>query len=119
MKSLLDPENTVIPRLECPSLHPTRYKYLNARNDPNKGTRLNYSFALNLQQSFEALPRLLGSMVGSHCNDGTNELLDSLQPNMERQELRCFLQQSSINPVVGGWQGFGTQPWTLHSMMCE
>ncbi|KAI0129711.1 alpha-1,3-mannosyltransferase CMT1 [Xylariales sp. AK1849] len=114
--AILDPEDTSLPRLACPTPDLTRYDYLAAGIDGHNG-RLKYFFALDLRQTVKVLPRLIGSIleavrflgpavcalsvVEGNSDDGTFEVLDSLRSEMEEMGLTYFLQSSDIDPKTG------------------
>ncbi|KAI1846406.1 hypothetical protein JX266_007611 [Neoarthrinium moseri] len=115
--SILDSQHTVIPRLECPTLHVTRYEYLQTSNDSTRPRNLKYFFALDLRQSLKVLPRLLGSIVEAvrflgpascalsivegNSDDGTFEVLDLLQPELEKLGLKYIFRHTDVDSKEG------------------
>ncbi|KAI0175130.1 cryptococcal mannosyltransferase 1-domain-containing protein [Pestalotiopsis sp. NC0098] len=118
--AIMDPADTVIPRLECPQTltHSTRYEHLKAGSNDDKAGELKYFFALDLRNSFPVLPRLLGSVVEaiqflgpsacalsvveSASDDATPDILQALRPELEELGLRKFFTYSSrISPETG------------------
>ncbi|KAK5662629.1 hypothetical protein OQA88_8543 [Cercophora sp. LCS_1] len=95
VRSILDPGDTHLPRLECPRPDLSRYNYLKAAPSPYQ-TR--YFFALNLRECLPLLPRLLGSVleairflgpencalsiVEGNSFDGTPDVLAALQEQL-------------------------------------
>lgn len=115
--AIMDPTDTAISRLKCPLPHPVRYGHLRTRAKASNGAKIKYFFALDLRESFKALPRLLGSIVEAatflgpsncaisivegHSRDGTLGLLEALKPELEKLGLQYFLQSSIIDPKDG------------------
>lgn len=78
---------------------------------------IKYFFALDLTQVVELLPRLLGSIVETirflgpeicalsivegNSNDGTNEVLEAIRPEIEALGTEYFFQSSDVNPKDG------------------
>lgn len=107
------------PRLDCPAPNHERYKYL--RSGPSKTrsstVQLKYFFALNLHQCVNKLPQLLGSVVEAirllgpeqcalsivegRSDDGTYEVLDSLQKEIEGIGAKYFFNSSDLDPTAG------------------
>jgi len=114
LKSILDAESTVLPRLECPVPDMTRYEVLIRTNSPMMTTTTTFFFALNLRQSLPILPRLLGtvlatirflgpsncalSIVEGNSDDGTPEILSALIPALTTLGLQYHLVSSPIDP---------------------
>ncbi|MDF2435291.1 MAG: alpha,3-mannosyltransferase, partial [Mucilaginibacter sp.] len=114
VKSILDPDDTSLPRLNCPQPDTSRYDYLKPTGPV--GSQVQYFFALNLKECLPLLPRLLGSIVAAirylgpeHCAlsivegnspDGTAEVLSALQPEMDRLlgGRAYFVLSNAINP---------------------
>ncbi|KAI2777818.1 cryptococcal mannosyltransferase 1-domain-containing protein [Daldinia loculata] len=111
----IDPTDTTFPRLECPSPNLTRYEYLKALSEDHGPRELKYYFfALDLRQSINIVPRLLGSItetikflgptacalriVEGNSNDGTHEVLYSLQPKLKDLDIVYYVQSSEIDP---------------------
>ncbi|KAF0315476.1 alpha-1,3-mannosyltransferase CMT1 [Colletotrichum asianum] len=114
IKSILDPDDTSLPRLECPRIDSQRYGYLN----PNlKYQKLKFFFALNFRQKVHLLPRLMGSIteairflgpencalsiVEGNSDDGTYEVLKTLQSHMENIGIEYHFQHSDLDPGAG------------------
>jgi alpha-1,3-mannosyltransferase len=116
----MNPEDTTFDRLQCSSPNEKRYMLLRSnarmvRRDLSK--RPNYFFALDLHQSAENAPRLLGSIVETmrflgpelcvlsimdgHSDDGTYEILDLLREEMKDLGAQYFFKSSSFNPEQG------------------
>lgn len=112
--SILDPANTSIDRMACPSINATRYAHLKASRWERKHK---YFFALNLRKCVDLLPRLLGSVLEAiaflgpqHCavsivegnsDDGTLEVLELLTTEFDRLGITYYLQSSTLNPADG------------------
>ena len=117
VQSILDSNDTVLPRLQCPTFNSSRYAYLKSAPRKKGSLDVRYFFALNLRQSEHLLPRLLGSIVEaarflgiSSCalsivegnsDDATPRILTALQPELKRMGLRYFLNLTDINPKIG------------------
>ncbi|KAI1654917.1 alpha-1,3-mannosyltransferase CMT1 [Daldinia decipiens] len=117
IEAILDPTDTTFPRLECPSPNLIRYEYLKVVAEDNGLLELKYFFALDLRQSINVLPRLLGSIIESikflgptacalsivegNSDDGTKEVLYSLQPKLKDLGIAYYVQSSNINPKAG------------------
>ncbi|KAL1969990.1 hypothetical protein VTN77DRAFT_6395 [Rasamsonia byssochlamydoides] len=110
-------------QLACPAPAGARYDHL--RNTPtNRGparfraNKIHYLFALNLHQSAEVMPRLLGSIVQAmeylgpeRCalsvvegpsEDGTHEILARFQTEIELMGSHFYLNTSSLDPKAPG-----------------
>lgn len=120
IKAIFDPADLTFPRLECPlplsSLD--RYAYLKAPpRAPAVTTKPKYFFTLDLWNTVELLPRLLGSIVEAvrflgpeNCvlsvvegrsNDGTFEILKEISKDFEKMGLRYILSTNEVNPKSG------------------
>ena len=115
IKAIMDPEDTVFPRLECPIPNHGRYHYLKADYE-DMTSRPKYFFALDLHQRASLLPRLFGSIVESmrflgphNCalsvvegrsDDGTFEILSSLRDELECMGARYYFSSSDIDPIA-------------------
>ncbi|KAF9882403.1 alpha-1, 3-mannosyltransferase CMT1 [Colletotrichum karsti] len=114
IKSILDPDDKSLPRLDCPRLDSQRYEYLN----PNLSyQKRRFFFALNIRQKVELLPRLMGSIIEAirflgvencalsvvegNSNDGTYEVFKSLGPEMKRLGIDYHFQRSDLDPGAG------------------
>ncbi len=114
LTSILDPNSTVLPRLECPVPDLARYEPLIPSDSPTTA----FFFALNLRQSLPILPRLLGtlletirflgpsncaiSIVEGNSADGTPEILSSLIPALTALGVPYHLVVSNpIDPSQG------------------
>ncbi|KAH9907403.1 glycosyltransferase family 69 protein [Xylariomycetidae sp. FL2044] len=116
VKSILDPSDTRLPRLQCPELKGSRYDYLKSTSSASPAAR--YFFALNLRECLSLLPRLLGSLVEAirflgpencavsivegNSADGTEEVLSALLPELEKLLPRGrvrFVLGSPVNPL--------------------
>ncbi|KAK8055994.1 alpha-1-3-mannosyltransferase CMT1 [Apiospora rasikravindrae] len=119
--SILDPKDRHLPRLQCPSPDPRRYKHL--KNRRTRKPPVQYHFALNLRQCLKLLPQLLGSVVEAirflgpeqcalsiiegNSEDGTPEVLAVLQRELEKlmgDRVRIVLGDN-IDPVSLGSPG--------------
>ncbi|KAK8050196.1 cryptococcal mannosyltransferase 1-domain-containing protein [Apiospora phragmitis] len=116
VKSILNSNDTSLPRLQCPPFNSSRYAYLKTATGKKDGQDVRYFFALDLRQSEHLLARLLGSIVEaahflgmSSCalsivegnsDDATPRILAALQPELRRVGLRYFLNLTDINPKV-------------------
>jgi alpha-1,3-mannosyltransferase len=119
VKAIMTPEDKSFPRLNCPAPKEERYTYLrtSALEASVTATKPRYFFALDLYESANKLPRLLGSIVEAikflgpvNCalsivewrsNDGTYEVLDSLRVQMETIGEKYHLMTSNIDPTAG------------------
>jgi alpha-1,3-mannosyltransferase len=117
--AIMNPSDTTFPRLECPKPNLHRYAYLGSSETSTISTRLpKYFFALDLHQSVQLLPRLIGSMVETirflgpqNCvlsivegrsDDGTYEVLDELRSSMQLLGIRYIFQSSDVHPLAKG-----------------
>lgn len=117
--AIMDPSDSAFSRLECPQPKLERYNYLRDLTESSALDQLpKYVFALDLHQSIDILPRLIGSIVESirflgpqNCvlsivegrsDDGTIEVLDELRSSMELLGIRYQLQSSNLNPTATG-----------------
>ncbi|KAK8088415.1 hypothetical protein PG997_003376, partial [Apiospora hydei] len=114
VKSILNSNDTSLPRLQCPTFNRSRYAYLKTAAREKDSQDVLYFFALNLRQSEHLIARLLGSIVEaahflgiSSCvlsivegnsDDATPRILTALQPELQRIGLRYFLNLTDINP---------------------
>lgn len=114
MPSVLDPSDTSVDRMSCPSINATRYAHLKASRWEGKHE---YFFALNLRQCVDLLPRLLGSVLEainflgpSNCavsivegnsDDGTLQVLELLRTEFDRLGVTYYLRSSTLNPASG------------------
>lgn len=112
--SILDANDTSIDRMFCPPINSTRYSYLKPSRQESKPK---YFFALNLRECVDLLPRLLGSLVEAidflgpeHCavsivegnsDDGTLEVLEVLEPELQRMGAPYYLRSTPLNPKDG------------------
>ncbi|KAI0469686.1 alpha-1,3-mannosyltransferase CMT1 [Xylariaceae sp. FL0804] len=118
LRSILNPEDKTLPRLECPALDQQRYDYLRATGrDGPPPEALQYFFAIDLRQAVAVLPRLLGSVVEAirflgpaacalsiiegHSDDGTREVLAALQPELAALGVAYFVRGSDVDPSTG------------------
>ncbi|CAJ2504743.1 Uu.00g121370.m01.CDS01 [Anthostomella pinea] len=115
--AVLDSADTTLPRLECPAPNTTRYGYLKAVGPDEISVDLRYFFALDLRQSVEVIPRLLGSIVEAirflgpsacglsnvegHSEDGTLEILHALQPELAELGIAYYVRSSALDPATG------------------
>jgi alpha-1,3-mannosyltransferase len=115
--AIMDPSDTTFPRLVCPKPNLERYAYLGS-SESSAAQLPNYYFALDLHQTVQLLPRLLGSIVETmrflgpqNCvlsivegrsDDGTYEVLDGLRSSMELIGIHYIFQTSDINPSGQG-----------------
>jgi alpha-1,3-mannosyltransferase len=120
VKTIMDPADTSLPRLECPPLNHERYNYLKLGGQSSKlpasekGKRT-YFIGLNIRQKVELLPRLVGSIVEAirflgpeHCvvsivegksDDGTFEVLKTLAPEIEELGAKYYFKRSEIDSM--------------------
>lgn len=123
VRAIFDPDDTTFQRLECPV--PTdglpRYEVLRppAESATDSGS-IKYFFALDLKQSIELLPRLLGSIVDAirflgpencvfsivegNSDDGTPEVVEAIRPELEALGTEYFLLTSDVDPFRGEGQ---------------
>jgi len=106
-----------LPRLQCPKLYASRYQYLQASTKSSPNGTIRYFFALDLRQCITLLPRLLGSVVEAirflgpqncalsivegNSDDGTDEVLAALLPDLERLGVTHHFSSTTINPKKG------------------
>lgn len=117
--AILNPSDTIFPRLECPQPNLDRYAYLKHPSEQSGASqRPRFFFALNLHQCVHLLPRLIGSIVETikflgpeNCalsivegrsDDGTFEVLDTLRQSLHTLGVKYFFQTSDIEPLVKG-----------------
>ena len=118
VNSILNKNDRSIPRLECLSLTGSRYDYLRIGTvtNPGRDHRLRYFFALNLHDSIEILPRLLGSIVEAikflgpqacalsvvegRSTDGTYETLYALRSEIEGLGAKFYLGKNEADPLA-------------------
>lgn len=119
IKSILDPDDKSFDRLECPAPATLRYDYLQVdhNNADTVDKQVKYFFALNLRQSIDIIPRLLGSIVEAikflgpqscalsivegHSDDGTLEVLEALHKDLGSLGVEYFLKHSEIDSKEG------------------
>lgn len=113
IEAILDPTETIVPRMYCPPVNATRYGHLKVAKGESQ---LRYFIALDLRQVVDLLPRLLGSVVeairflgphhtalsiveGNSDGDGTREVLTMLQDELDRLGIIYFYRkQDDIDP---------------------
>ncbi|EPE33585.1 alpha-1,3-mannosyltransferase CMT1 [Glarea lozoyensis ATCC 20868] len=116
-KAIFDPGDESFPRLKCPSLTHSRYDYLQDKLGNVASGDQKYYFAINLHDSIQIIPRLLGSVVETmrflgfdRCTlsiiegrsvDGTYEVLKSLAPALGKLGVTYHFNSSDVNPEVG------------------
>ncbi|KAK7749703.1 hypothetical protein SLS53_000282 [Cytospora paraplurivora] len=126
VRAIFDPADTTFQRLECPvpKAGLARYEALKSHSEETTTTAtttelgsIKYFFALDLTQIVELLPRLLGSIVEAirflgpencalsivegNSDDGTNEVLEAIRPEIEALGTEYFFQSSDVNPKDG------------------
>ncbi|KAI1487129.1 alpha-1,3-mannosyltransferase CMT1 [Biscogniauxia mediterranea] len=118
VKAILDPTDTTLPRLECPPPDINRYGYLNVTSsNATWPPALKYFFAIDLRQSIEVIPRLLGSVVEvirllgpptcalsiveGNSDDGTREILHALRGELAALGIAYFVRSSAVDPSTG------------------
>ena len=115
MPSILDPDNRSVSRMQCPPINATRYGYLRPLFITERPCK--YVFVLNLRQTVNLLPRLLGSVIEAirflgpaHCAlsivegnsvDGTLEVLRLLEEPLVELGVPYWLVSSPLNPKKG------------------
>lgn len=115
MPSILDPDNRSVSRMQCPAINATRYGYLRPSGIAERPYK--YIFVLNLRQTVDLLPRLLGSVIEAirflgpaHCAlsivegnsvDGTLEVLRLLEEPLVELGVPYWLVSSPLNPKRG------------------
>lgn len=111
----MDPLDTSLPRMTCPTNLTARYEGLRAHSVDSDKPK--YFFALDIHENAALLPRLMGSIVEAmrflgpmNCvlsivegrsTDATFAILSSLQPEIEALGANYILTQSTIDPSVG------------------
>jgi alpha-1,3-mannosyltransferase len=117
-KAILDPEDVSFPRLECPPVTQGRYDYMRSTlNTTSSSPQRTYFFAINLHDSIEILPRLLGSIIETirflgvtrctlsiiegRSTDGTFEILNSLQEDLKNAGISYHFASRDENPEDG------------------
>jgi alpha-1,3-mannosyltransferase len=117
--AILNPSDSIPPRLECPQPDLDRYAYLgdpSHQSEPSQHPR--FFFALDLHQCVHLLPRLLGSIVEiimflgpgtrvlsiveGRSDDGTFEVLDELRSSLQALGVKYFFQTGDIDPTAQG-----------------
>lgn len=117
VQSILDLNVTTIDRLECPGELVARPRYQVLRQNVTAERGIKYLFAMDLYQSIEIMPRLLGtvvqaakflgpencglSIVEGRSTDGTYNVLHELQSQLSDLGLRYWLQKSDLDPQHG------------------
>ncbi|KFY58785.1 hypothetical protein V496_05950 [Pseudogymnoascus sp. VKM F-4515 (FW-2607)] len=119
IKSIMTPEDSSIPRMECPALEGTRYDYLKAKTEKPffRAVRPKYFFAIDLHQCVSLLPRLISStveamrflgpencalsIVEGRSTDGTFEILKLLRSEIEGMGASYYFNSSDLNPTAG------------------
>ncbi|KAK7950958.1 alpha-1-3-mannosyltransferase CMT1 [Apiospora aurea] len=106
VKSILNSNDSSIPRLQCPAFNRSRYAYMKTAPGKTDSQDVRYFFALNLRQSGHLIARLLGSIVEAAHFLGISSrrhprILAALQPELQRIGLRYFLNLTDINPKEG------------------
>ncbi|KAK2594093.1 hypothetical protein QQS21_008196 [Conoideocrella luteorostrata] len=112
--AIFDTAQTNLPTLQCPKFDENRYKTLQAVD--RRGSGIQWFFALNLRNSLELLPRLLGSIIEAirflgpqHCAlsiveglspDGTADVLIALEDGLKAMGVRYFFQSSTVDSKV-------------------
>lgn len=112
VKTILDPSDSTFTGLRCPRGNTKRYGHLQA---PQDEARLMYFFALDLRQVVDLLPRLLGSVVEAirflgpqscaisivegNSDDGTWEVLQVLEPELQALGVSVFFSEATIDPA--------------------
>lgn len=112
VNTILDPYDSTFTSLRCPRVNAKRYGHLQV----NPGEqRLQYFFALDLRQVVDLLPRLLGStveamrflgpqncaisIVEGNSDDGTWEVLQVLELELEALGVSSFFTKEVIDPA--------------------
>ena len=115
--AIMDPEDTSIPRLECPRIDRQRYEYLQKYQKEGAAFTSRYYFALDLYQNLDILPRLMSSVVEAirflgfrKCvlsiieggsDDSTFEILKTLCTEIAELGTTYNFVSSPINTRVG------------------
>ncbi|KAL7955245.1 glycosyltransferase family 69 protein [Trichoderma compactum] len=112
LETILTPQLSTLPNLECPAINTTRYGALKSKlaSDP----AIKYFFALNLRQNLPLLPRLIDiiveairflgptqcvlSIVEGNSPDGTADVLAALRPALESLGVTYYFESSAIDP---------------------
>lgn len=119
VRTIMDPDDSMFPRLKCPRPELDRYAYLvHSRVPTGQSHSLRYIFALNLHRCVDLLLRLIGSIIetirylGPHncalsivegrSDDGTFEVLNALRSSMELLGARYYFHSSDIDPAAKG-----------------
>lgn len=123
VQAIFDPDDSTFQRLECPV--PTdglpRYEALKpSAESTTDSDYIKYFFALDLKQSVDLLPRLLGSVVDAirflgpencvlsivegNSDDGTPEVLEAIRSEIEALGTEYFLLSSDVDPFAGEGQ---------------
>ncbi|KAI0024718.1 alpha-1,3-mannosyltransferase CMT1 [Xylariomycetidae sp. FL0641] len=119
VQAVMKPESAKEVHMHCPVLESGRYGHLQAPSvavDPDR-VELKYFFALDLTQCVDLLPRLLGSIIQtirflgpSSCalsivegasQDGTRDVLEALQPELDHLGIRYILTLDENNSREG------------------
>ncbi|KAK4031755.1 glycosyltransferase [Parachaetomium inaequale] len=125
VRSILDPSDAGLPKLECPLIDSSRYAHLRPKSHPTRGSQPRYFFALNLRNCLPILPQLLGSILEAirflgpeHCAlsivegnspDGTAEILAALEPQLTKLGIRTyFTLHNAIDPLAEGSDRFSS-----------
>lgn len=124
VRAIFDPADATLERLECPVPPPAvlaRYETLQSSTKTRRNTPLQifkYYLALDLTQTVDLLPRLVGSVVeairflgpqdcvlsivGGNSDDGTTLVLDAIRPELDALGIaRYFFETSSVDPRDG------------------
>lgn len=117
VRAILDLNVTTIDRLECPGELVARPRYQMLRSNSTAERGIKYLFAMDLYQSIEILPRLVGtvvqaakflgpencglSIVEGRSTDGTYNVLHELKSQLSDLGLRYWLQKSDLDPQHG------------------
>lgn len=118
VESIVDLDDSNFWRVDCPGQHDPGERYNVLRNAAKADPGIKHLFALDLYNSIDMLPRLLGSIVRviihigvEHCafsivegrsEDGTYKVLHELQSFLNARGVRYWLDQSDINPLAQG-----------------
>ena len=110
---IMNPTDKSLDRLWCPPIGP---RYDNLRGNESE-SGIKYFFALDLYNCASILPTLLGSVVESirflgpefctlsiiegRSTDGTHEILQELQSEMQRMGAKYYLNHSDSDPKDG------------------
>ena len=115
-KAFLNPADESFHRLECPPPKSGKYDYLQSQS--RSLSQRKFFFAINLHDSIDILPRLIGSVIeaiqflgASQCalsiiegrsEDGTYEILHSLTPVLESVGIQFYFSSSPRDPHGAG-----------------